>query len=285
MNVYEIITHKVMEQLEKGKVPWRRPWGLAAQPRNFITKLRYRGINRLLLSFAPVSSPYWLTFKQIQRAEGTLKKGTKGFPVVYFDWKERTLDNNDTERYPVLRYYRVFNADHIEGIAFPQPEARAHQPIAECERILTAMPNSPHIQYLLPHAYYVPGKDYINMPPKELFRSDEGYYATLFHELSHSTGHSSRLNRLKPDEGDCRFGTPSYAREELIAEMSSAFLCATAGIDNVTLENQSSYISGWLDVLRKDKRMVIAAAGQAQKAADYILGESVAERKEAEHVA
>jgi antirestriction protein ArdC len=269
MNVYEIVTEKIVEQLEKGYIPWRQPWGATGKPRNFLSQQEYRGVNVILLSCARSSSPYWLTLKQANDMGGQIKKGAKAFPVIYFQWKD---EDEKAERYPILRYYRVFNAVDIDGISFPAVETRVFEKIPQCEKVVAHMPNRPAIQHRDDYAYYKPPVDLVNMPDKALFHNDEGYYATLFHELSHSTGHASRLDRHAKEGADCRFGSASYAREELVAEMSAAFLCASAGIENLTLENAAAYISSWIKVLRTDKRMLIIAAAQAQKAADYILG-------------
>ncbi len=274
MTVYELVTEKIIEQLEKGDVPWRRPWGSIGKPQNYVTQKEYRGINTILLSCARVSSPYWLTFRQAKELGGSIKKGAKAFPVVFFNWKEKELDNGDKSHYPFLRYYQVFNADHTEGIAYPEPERRDILPIPECERILVGMPNRPILEHCEPRAYYSPSRDFVNMPKKNLFHHDQGYYATLFHELAHSTGHATRLKRHKEGEMECIFGSENYAREELVAEMGSAFLCAEAGLDNLTIENQAAYVSSWLKALRNDKRLVVLAAAQGQKAADYILNKT-----------
>ena len=269
MNVYEIVTEKIVEQLEKGYVPWRQPWGTPGKPKNFLTQQEYRGVNVILLSCARSSSPYWLTLKQANDMGGQIKKGSKAFPVIYFQWKDEDEKN---ERYPILRYYRIFNAVDIDGISFPAVEARVFEKIPPCERVVAEMPNCPVIQHRDDYAYYKPPADLVNMPQRSLFHNDEGYYATLFHELAHSTGHASRLDRHAKEGADCHFGSASYAREELVAEMSAAFLCAAAGIENLTLENAAAYVSSWIKVLRTDKRMLVIAAAQAQKATDYILG-------------
>jgi len=277
--VYEIIANAILEKLEQGSIPWHKPWnGKESMPKNLITKKEYQGINAFLLGCQGYGSPYWLTFRQCRELRGIVKKGAKATPVIYWNWLEIERDNEPEERVPFLRYYAVFNVEQCEGI----PEDKVPQVAIDtngidrltvCEEIVEAMTDRPVITHNRQAAFYSADRDTINMPLFESFETAEEYYSTLFHELVHSTGHEKRLAR--PGITDLSpFGTPSYSKEELIAEMGAAFLCGFAGIENVTLDNSAAYIESWLRKLRHDKKLVIVAAAQAQKAANYILDEA-----------
>ena len=274
--IYEMITNKIIEALEKGTVPWRMPWNgyIKGSPQNFINKNKYRGINTFLLKLAMRSTPYWITYKQAKQLKGNVKKGEKGYPVIFWKWFE--IDDKETDekkQVPLLRYYTVFNLDQCEGIKLPdaeKPETREFNPIDQAEAIISGMPNKPTIIHNEARAYYRPSADIVNMPERELFHSDSEYYSTLFHELTHSTGHETRLNRENGIKNHM-FGAADYSKEELIAEMGAAFLCADAAIEHETIENSAAYIDGWLTRLKNDKKILIQAAGKAQKATDYIL--------------
>ena len=178
----------------------------------------------------------------------------------------------DKETFPLLRYYTVFNVAQTEGVEIPKAEVREFNSIDECERIVSGMPNPPKIAFGGNQAFYVPSRDLIALPVRERFDSAEEFYSTMLHEMVHSTGHISRLHRKGIHESGVGFGSETYSQEELVAEIGASFLNAKAGIVGHTLTNSASYIANWLSVLRNDKRMIIVAAGQAQKAADYILG-------------
>lgn len=273
MNVYEIVTEQIIKKLDEGIIPWRKPWGNVAEAKNLVSKKEYRGINAFLLPVASQGQEYFATFKQAEELGGHVKKGSKGYPVVFFKWLE-VEKNGESEEIPVLRYYTVFAQDQIEGIEFPKAEnVRAFNPIDKAEEIIAGMPKCPALTYDGgERAYYRPSDDTIHLPKKELFLSDHGYYETAFHELGHSTGHSSRLGRHKKEETDFHFGSAMYAKEELVAEMTASFLCAKTGIDMHKVDNHAAYIGSWLKALKDDKRMVVFAAAQAQKASDFILG-------------
>ena len=202
-------------------------------------------------------------------------------PVVFWKWLEREQENTETGQtetvnIPLLRYYNVFNVEQCEGIPAdkipPLKEARDFHPIDEAERTVQDMQQRPIIQHQAVQAYYRPSADVVNMPAAELFQSSEEYYSTLFHEMTHATGHESRLGRLDSDRL-AAFGSRDYSQEELVAEMGAAFLCGHCQIENQTIDNSAAYIQGWLRKLKNDKRLVVIAAAQAQKAADFILGE------------
>ena len=273
--VYQVITDRIIGLLEKGTVPWRRPWGgPSSWPKNLVSGKRYRGVNVFLLSSAGYESPYWVTFRQAKERGGHVKKGEKGYPVIFWNWIEREdPETGRVQRIPFLKYYTAFNAVQTEGVEFPPvPKPRGDfEPIAACEGIVSGMPRSPTIEHRESRAFYRPSTDTVNMPRPSMFIGPEPYYATLYHELTHATGHSSRLNRLGATEA-VAFGSADYSREELVAEMGAAFICWHCGIDSATIENSAAYVAGWLRRLRSDHRLVVTAAAQAQKAADYILG-------------
>jgi antirestriction protein ArdC len=278
-DVYSIVSERIIALLEQGTIPWQKPWqGGAMLPRNLISKKPYRGVNVFLLHAMSYGNPYWLTFKQAQELGGNVKRGEKASPVVFWKWLE--LDEQDekgkAKRVPMLRYYSVFNASQCDGIETPLPEnkQREHAPIETAEQIVASMPKRPTVEHGGNKACYSPAFDRVDMPNPQTFNSGEDYYSTLFHELTHSTGHESRLNRkgVAGSEGEwSAFGSAPYAKEELVAEMGAAFLCGQAGIVERTLDNSAAYLAGWLERLRNDNKLVVLAAAQAQKAADFIL--------------
>ena len=281
---YAIVTEKIINLLESGVVPWRRPWTSTELPRNLVSKKPYRGVNFFLLSASKYVSPFWLTFRQANELGGHVRKGEESTVVVFWkvdDAKQSTedLDNEETDgktrRQFLLRYYRVFNLEQCELPQtvldkLPKTEAHEHDPIETAERIIADMPNRPEIQYTGSKAFYSSLTDRITLPPRELFTSAEEFYATALHETVHSSGSEKRLAR----EGICEaapFGSPVYSKEELVAEFGAAYLCAEAGISNEVIHNQASYVAGWLKKVRDDRKLLIHAAAQAQRAADYIL--------------
>jgi len=273
-SVSDIITELIINKLESGCIPWQKPWTGSDAPKNLITGKNYRGINTFLLANTGHTSPYFLTFKQVQDKGGQVKAGSVGYPVVFWSMvKAEEAETGDEKSIPFLRYYRVFN---VQDTTLPIPEhaelIREFSPIEEAERIVDAMPQRPEIKHGLAKAYYSPLLDYVNLPQKNLFKGDAEYYCTLFHELAHSTGHANRLGRKGVTESSY-FGSHEYSKEELIAEMSAAFLCAEAGIENQTIENSAAYIQSWIKALKSkdNKNLVITAASAAQKAFDFIL--------------
>lgn len=272
-----MITNIIIEKLEEGVIPWQMPWTIDDIPRNLISNKPYRGINMMLLYHHSqfFNSPFFLTFKQIQQLNGKIIKGSKSFPIVF--WKLKKYQDSQTEEkftIPILKYYRVFNLSQVEGInpdKIPEIETNTHEftPIEKAEQLVEFWVDSPNIKLGEPKAYYSPGFDYIGMPDQKYFHSDEEYYSTLFHELIHSTGHKSRLNRFTKNHNHT-FGSDDYSKEELIAEIGSSFLCGVCDISHRTIDNSAAYINGWLRKLKNDKKLIIQASGKAQKAADYI---------------
>jgi antirestriction protein ArdC len=270
---YQIITDRILALLEQGTVPWHKPWDSAmGLPRNLFSQRAYRGINVWLLTAMGYASPFWATFHQVKAAGGTVRKGERGVPVVF--WKvydHEDIDTGTPEKRFVLRQYTVLNAAQLDGVAVPEITILAHRftPIERCAQLLDAMPHRPAIIHGHQRAFYTPATDTLHLPSPGCFQSPEVYYATVWHEVTHATGHPSRLNRSTLTDL-CLFGDPTYAKEELVAEMGAAYLCGVCGIANTTIENSAAYLQSWMAVLRHDPTMLVYAAAQAQKAADYI---------------
>jgi antirestriction protein ArdC len=264
--IYEMVTAKIIEQLEAGVIPWRKPW-INGGAVNWKTQKPYRGINTMLLSEGE-----YATFKQITEAGGKVKKGAKSSFVIFWKWLEKENEVGELEKIPFLRYYRVFEINtQVEGLESKRKaQTFDHNPIEKCEEIFKGYINRPTIAWERKGAYYVPSEDHINMPPMKDFTKVEEYYSTLFHEMAHSTGHKSRLNR-EGITSVANFGSETYSKEELVAEMTASMLCGVAGIDNSTIENSASYIKSWLGKLKEDKTLLVKAGGQAQRASDHIL--------------
>ncbi|HTV49183.1 MAG TPA: ArdC-like ssDNA-binding domain-containing protein [Phycisphaerae bacterium] len=279
----QTVTDQIVAMLEKGVVPWRHPVlgrGETGWPKNLNTGKGYRGLNVFTLNIAAYCkgyvSSYWLTFNQAKERGGSVKKGEKSSMVIF--WKQLAIVDRQTgepDTVPMLRYYNVFNVDQCEGIAAPDAseyKPTLFSPIENAEAIVKGYDNAPTIEHGGLAPLYRPSLDKVLIPEPTRFVSPEAYYATLFHELAHSTGHFTRLDRkdgMKPTGHE----TPEYVREELIAEMSAAYLCARAGIQPATIENQAAYIGSWIKVLRGNNRLAVVAAGAAQKAADWITGQ------------
>lgn len=266
--IYEMVTDRIIAELEKGIVPWRRPWRVGAAV-NWKTQKPYRGVNTLLLEPGE-----YATFKQVSEAGGKVKKGEKGQFVVFWTWLEKEdEETGEKEKIPFLRYYTVFEINRqCEGLETKRnDETFDHDPIEEAERICASYKDAPPVRLASGRAFYRPSDDIVSVPPLCDYPKPEEYYSTLFHEHVHSTGHSKRLNRSGITE-IAAFGDENYSKEELVAEIGAAMLCGVAGIDNSTIQNSAAYIGGWLRKLKDDKKLIVQAAAQAQKAADYILG-------------
>lgn len=282
-DIYTRITDQIVSALEKGVKPWTQPWNAAHAAGPVSRPLRhngqpYAGINVLTLWASAMerhyAAPIWMTFKQAIELGGNVRKGEKGSPVVYANTIVRTeegTDGDDEERaIPFLKAYTVFNIAQIDGLPAhyyapanddPNPDER----IAHAERFFAA--TGFDIRYGGNSAFYVPSLDYIQMPPFEAFRDAHSFYSTLCHEATHATRHESRLDR---DFGRKRFGDEGYAREELVAELGAAFLCADLGLKLEDREDHAAYIGSWLKVLKDDKRAIFSAAAHAQRAADFL---------------
>lgn len=272
MKVYDIVTDRIISMLDKGIIPWHKPWNVP-MPKNLISKKEYKGINILMLSFSEFASPYWLTYKQAKDLGGKVRTGAKGLPVVYWNFVKVKSDSSEGKSIPFLKYHTVFNLEQCEGIPAPDNNKAEIKPLEECERVVTGMPNKPIILHGGDKACYSPKTDTVMIPNKNHFIGIEEYYSTLFHELSHSTGSDKRLNRASLTEPHA-FGSETYSKEELIAEIGSSFLCSITGIEGKTIDNQAGYISNWLEKLKNDKKLIITASSHAQKAVDYILNKA-----------
>ncbi len=290
-NLYDEVTARIVGELEAGRVPWVQPWGrpggtVPGLPRNALTARHYSGVNVLILWSAVIEHGFpsqgWLTFKQTLEAGGAVRKGERGTTVVYADRfvpeaeKARAAATGDPAKaVPFLKRFTVFNVAQCEGLRpglapepVPLPE-REIVPVAES--VIAA--SGVDFRIGGNQAFYVPSRDFVQVPPQPAFFEQINYYRTCLHELTHATGHPSRLDR-KLTTG---FGTKDYAREELVAEMGSAFLCASLGI--VPTVRHADYLASWLDVLREDNRAIFRAASAATKAADWLLA------RYAEHIA
>lgn len=278
--IYDMITDRILTQLDNGVVPWRKPWGLqpGLMPMNGTNSREYRGINALMLGLSGFSDVRWMTYKQAAERGAQVRKGEKATPIIF--WKQSQVqDTNDasetvTKTIPMLRYYAVFNVEQIDGLKLPKLAAQENtfNAIAEAEAVIANMPQRPSIDHDGGNrAYYTPRLDSVHLPPQGAFEKPDEYYSTLFHELGHSTGHESRLNRHGMETGIAPFGSATYSKEELAAEFTACFLCHLSGITNTT-DNSAAYIAGWASKLRSDRKLVLQGASQGQKAADFILG-------------
>lgn len=278
IDIYQIVTDKIITALEAGTPPWVRPWSGAIDPLpiNADSKQVYRGVNFITLQMEAHARGFernrWLTYNQAQARGAQVRKGESGTPVVF--WKIRKFtdrsdgpDQGKEMTIPLVRYSTAFNVAQIDGLPAGLADRPSGAPswssIGDAEAVIAA--SGADVRHGGIRAFYQPASDYVQLPPLEYFDTAGGYYATALHELVHFTGHKSRLNR---DLGG-RFGDDSYAMEELAAELGSAFLCAHTRVDGVL--QHASYLETWLKVLRADKRAIFAASTQAQRAADYLL--------------
>ena len=273
IDVYESVTDRIVASLEKGVVPWRKPW-VGGGPINVRSGRPYRGVNIFLLGMTEYGDPRWGTYKAIQEAGGQVRKGEKSTSIILWKpvSKRPTEDQEKGDQYMLLKMYSVFNAEQADDLPEYQTEFE-HEPIERAQQIVDGFVGAPAILFGGDRACYSPPLDQVRCPELGQFRTVEGYYGTLYHELVHSTGHEKRLARLEP----ALFGTDPYAREELVAEMGAAMLCGMAGIDNQ--DESASYVGGWLERLQDDRKLVVQAAAQAQKAADLILGTTFEEQE------
>ena len=283
MKAYEVVIDRILELLEAGTVPWQRPWDpLVGLPRN-IRGTPYRGINLLTLGCQGYESPLWLTFRQVTERGGRVRRGERGTPVLLWKWPARVAETDDDleprRSVPLVRYYLVWNLLKTEGVEAPAcgPASSVDVLRASADCIVSRMPSPPQIRHDGgARAFYRPSTDSIHLPPREAFHDADGYRATLFHELIHSTGHPTRLARPAVTDG-ALFGDHAYSEEELVAEIGAAYLCAHVEITERTLENSAAYVASWLRVLRDDRRLLLRAAQHAQRAVDYVLGHVVTE--------
>lgn len=280
-DTYTLVTDRIIAELESGTIPWRKPWTCAQPAISHTTGKAYSLLNQLLLGGR---SGEYVTFQQAQKEGGRVKTGEKSSIVVF--WKWLTVEDEDTgeeKEVPFLRYFNVFHIDQCEGIA---PKFRASEP-----QIITPATANDAAEAVIhdyiaasgvklisresSEAFYQPATDTVVLPLIKQFSETSEYYSTAFHELTHSTGHPSRLNRITET---ARFGSAPYSREELCAELGASFLLNKLGIETPgSFRNNAAYINHWLGVLKEDKRLLVSAAGQADKAVRLILGEEDSE--------
>lgn len=271
MDIYKEVTGRIMAQLENGIIPWQKPWISSGNAISHVTGNSYSLLNQMLLG----RPGEYVTFAQCQKEGGKVKKGEKSSMVVF--WKFIEQENPETKekkQVPFLRYFNVFHIDQCEGLkakhqkALPNT-ANAHDAADAiihdyCERSGVKLKHQEGDR-----AFYSPSSDSITLPLLAQFAETAEYYSTAFHELTHSTGHVSRLNRL---EKTAFFGTEAYSKEELIAEIGAAALVNAAGLETSgSFRNSAAYIQNWLKVLSDDKRFIVSAAGKAEKAVNLIL--------------
>lgn len=281
INVYDMVTDRIIAELEKGNIPWEKPWtGVRSGSYNRITKKPYSIINQILLKH----SGEYATFKQWSELGGHIKKGEKSEIVVFWKIYQKEEANEETgekevRKIPVLKYYNVFHISQVEGV---EPLASEQlndeiEPIEEADKIITDYINREHLNFTeckSNRAYYRPSDDSVVVPLKEQYNLINEYYSTTFHELTHSTGHKNRLDRLETG-AVASFGSETYSKEELVAEIGSATLMNVTGIETPkTFKNSTAYIQNWLKVLKNDNKFIVSASSKAEKAVNYILGEA-----------
>ena len=278
MDIYSEVTSRIIAEMEKGVIPWKKPWIASGKCVSHATGKPYSLLNQMLLG----RPGEYVTFNQCQQAGGRIKKGAKSQMVVFWKWIEQEdEETGEKKEVPFLRYFNVFHIDQCEGLT-----AKCVQPLPELPEDLpeTKVAEDVIYEYLsregvkLVHeqgdrAFYRPSTDEVVLPIRKQFTSAAEYFSTAFHELVHSTGHKSRLNRL---EKTAFFGTEAYSKEELIAEIGAAALVNHSGLETAhTLKNSAAYIQNWLTALKNDKRFIVSAAGKAEKAVHLILGTAV----------
>lgn len=276
-NVYEMVTNRIIEQLEKGMIPWQKPWsGSNKGAYNRISNKPYSLLNQMTLAH----TGEYATFKQWTDLGGHIRKGEKAEQIVFWKLQPIEEENEDGEKVirqiPILKYFNVFHISQVDGVEPKSINLNELQPIEEAERIKTEYMKREHIKILekvTDKAFYSPSLDYIQIPCKEQYQNIEEFYSTLFHEMTHSTGHKVRLDR--EDVKDCvYFGSENYSKEELCAELGSAFLINKLGIESSkSFNNSTAYIQSWLKVLKNDTHFIVSASSRAEKAVNYILNE------------
>ena len=271
MDIYQIITDRLIDEMEQGQIPWQKPWLAAGSAISHTTGKAYSILNQLLLGKAGE----YLTFKQVQAEGGYVRKGEKSRMVVFWKFIEKEdEETGEVKQVPYLKYYNVFHIDQCEGIKAKHIQDMPNKAKADvtAESIITGYTTREGIT--LEHvkgdrAYYNPLDDRIVLPQMNQFTDTAEYYSTAYHEMVHSTGHAKRLARL---DATAFFGSESYSKEELVAEIGSAFLLHRTGLENAgSFRNNTAYIQNWLTALKNDKRFIVSAAGKADKAVEYIL--------------
>lgn len=280
-NVYDMVTDRIIAELEKGQIPWQKPWtGVRDGAYNRITKRPYSLLNQMLLQHRGE----YATFKQWQDLGGHVRKGEKSEIVCFWKILESEETNPETgekeiKKIPLLRYYNVFHISQVDGVeplALEQLNNEV-EPIESGDKIINDYINREHLNFVeckSNKAYYSPSNDTVVVPLKEQYNLINEYYSTTFHELTHSTGHKNRLNRLQTG-AVAAFGSENYSKEELVAEIGSTTLMSIAGIETPkTFRNSTAYIQNWLQVLRNDNKFIVSASSKAEKAVNYILAQA-----------
>jgi len=275
--IIEKVTNKIIERMESGDLNWNKPWTAGMLPQNFVSKKAYRGWNLFATMFGGFDSPYYLTFNQVKKLGGNVKKGSKGTPIVF--WNKINKDSTDAngevknKSFLLAKEYVVFNAEQIEGIDFGKIEVNELGTCEELEKAIAEMDTPITIKHSQSDmAFYSPTFDYVQMPNKSQFKTEGEYYSVLVHEVIHSTGHKARLNRLSLNDAKFDSKKHSYSYEELVAELGAAYLTAMFGVSTEKTEKSSAaYLKGWLTRLTEDKQMLFKASSDAQKAVDYII--------------
>lgn len=274
------ITEKMIAKMEQGKLDWNKPWNAGRLPQNFITRKAYSGFNLFSTMFSGYDSPFWLTANQIKKLGGSWSgQGTlvTFWNIGTYEKTDKVTGEKEEKNSFLLKYYYVWNAEQISGIDFTKnvPIQSELGTCEDLENVIANMPNAVNIKHTNSNqAYYTPTFDYINMPQKTQFKGTAEYYSTLVHEVIHSTGHSSRLNRMQINEGKYDSKKHDYSYEELVAEIGSSFLCAMYGVaTEQTEKNSAAYLQSWLKMFKDDKQMLFKASTDAQKAVNYILND------------
>ena len=272
MDIYAAVTERIIEQMEQGIIPWQKPWISNGKAVSHATGKPYSLLNQLMLG----RPGEYLTFKQCQEAGGKVKKGEKASMVVFWKWIEQEdEETGEVKEVPFLRYYNVFHIDQCEGLKARHTNAMPNTASADqtADTIITAYCEREGVKLIHEdgdRAFYRPTTDSITLPHMAQFTATAEYYSTLFHEMTHSTGHKSRLDRL---DRVAAFGSEDYSKEELIAEIGAAALVNHTGLETPdSFRNNAAYIQNWLQVLKDDKRFIVSAAGKAEKAVNLILG-------------
>ena len=273
MDIYAAVTDRIIEQMEQGIIPWQKPWVASGKAVSYATGNPYSLLNQLMLG----RPGEYLTFKQCQKAGGRVRKGEKASMVVFWKFIEQEdEETGEKKQVPFLRYYNVFHIDQCEGITAKHTTETAFPDGAEAldvaQDIIYDYLSREGVKLLHEEgdrAFYRPSTDEVVLPIRKQFMSTAEYFSTAFHELVHSTGHKSRLDRL---EKTAFFGTEAYSKEELVAEIGASALVNASGLETPqSLRNNAAYIQNWLTVLKNDKRFIVSAAGKAEKAVNLIL--------------
>lgn len=278
INVYEMVTARIIEQLEKGQIPWERPWtGVRSGAFNRVSKKSYSLLNQMLLKH----DGEYASFKQWQELGGKVRKGEKSEIVVFWKWLEVAETKEDGEieikNIPYLKYINVFHISQVDGVEpLPKEELNEIEPIEHAEKVLADYweRESIRVEHTASNeAYYSPNRDLIHLPLFEQFKTASEYYSTAFHESVHSTMKANRCNREEERKGKLvAFGSEDYSKEELVAEIGSASLMNIIGIEtNHSFRNSTAYIQSWIKVLKNDVKFIVSASSRAEKAVGYIM--------------